>query len=495
MVGIIGIAVNALALVFFTEVLGIHYALSAILASQVSTLHNFILTELWVFRGREARRHLLVRYLTFNALNIATLAIRVPVLLVSTEWFGIHYLVSNFIAIALTFGVRYFIADNWIWAGRDARDQVAVDGWFNYDVQGLTRLQSRAALPELAAFNQSTAIEPDIVIDRRRGLGGLPRLRVAVRSEGSRITYREQLGLMGVAFDVDLARPIRIHANWLLSWSHHVLYTNVVEPLLRFHLASRDAVLLHCASVDTEAGALLLSAQTDTGKTSTLLRLLMRHPWGFMGDDMAIVRADGRVLAYPKPMTLSLHTMSAVSDSALPLADRVMLGIRSRVHSKQGRSIGHALGRLPVPIVTINAVVQLLVPPPKYHVTSLVDCDLTDEAPLDSVILMERGAPAVEDGLAVEGALDELLANTEDAYTFPPFGWFAPYLRFDGMDLDALRARERDMLRRAISPARRMRLRVAGHQWAELIPDLLAGRDDHRVAVAVAPAELTSATG
>ncbi|HEY8179244.1 MAG TPA: GtrA family protein, partial [Candidatus Limnocylindria bacterium] len=84
-VGIIGIGVNAVALVFFTEVLGIHYAISAILASQVSTLNNFILTELWVFRGRDARRHLLVRYLTFNALNIATLAIRVPVLLFSTE--------------------------------------------------------------------------------------------------------------------------------------------------------------------------------------------------------------------------------------------------------------------------------------------------------------------------------------------------------------------------------------------------------------------------
>ena len=490
-----GIVVNAAALVFFTEFLGIHYALSAILASQVSTLHNFILTELWVFRGRDVRGHLLVRYLTFNALNIATLAIRVPVILVSTEWLGIHYLISNFIAIGLTFGVRYFIADNWIWAGRDARDQVAVDGWYHYEVQGLTRLKSRVALPELAAFNRTTAVEPDIVVDRRRGLGGLPRLRIAVHGEGDRITYREQLGLLGVAFDVDLRDPVRIDANWLLSWSHHVLYTNVVEPLLRFRLASRDAVLLHCASVDTEAGALLLSAQTDTGKTSTLLRLLMQHPWGFMGDDMAIVRPDGRVLAYPKPMTLSLHTMSAVSDAELPLADRVMLAIRSRVHSKQGRSIGHALGRLPVPIVTINAVVQLLVPPPKYHVTSLVDCDMTDEAPLDSVILMERGAPAMEDGLAVESALDELLANTEDAYTFPPFGWFAPYLRFAGMDIEALRAHERDLLRQAVSPARLMRLRVAGHEWAELIPDLVTGQARAAIPVGGTPAELTSTTG
>lgn len=112
------------------------------------------------------------------------------------------------------------------------------------------------------------------------------------------------------------------------------------------------------------------------------------------------------------------------------------------MHSKQGRSIGHALSRLPIPIVTINAVVQLLVPPPKYHVTSLVDCDMVDRAPLHAVLLMERGHPVVED-VALEPALDELMANTEDAYTFPPFGWFAPYLRFDGMDVAALRARAR----------------------------------------------------
>jgi dolichol-phosphate mannosyltransferase len=471
-VGVIGIGVNAIALVAFTEALGLHYALSAVLASQVSTLNNFILTELWVFRGRESRRHPVVRYLSFNALNVATLAVRVPVLVLFTEWVGLHYMVSNLIAIGLTFGIRYFIAENWIWAGRDARDQSALGGWFHYDIHGLARLRSRIALPELAAFNSTTPVQPDIVVERHRALGGFLRPRLSITAEGSAIRYREQLGAGGVAFDVHLDDVIRVDANWLLARSHHVLYTNVVEPLLRFLLVSRGAVLLHCASVDTEHGALLLSAQTDTGKTSTLLRLLMHRSWGFLGDDMAIVLPDGWVLSYPKPMTLSSHTMSAVSDTVLPFADRFMLAIRSRVHSKQGRSIGHALSRLPIPIVTINAVVQLLVPPPKYHVTSLVDCDMVDRAPLHAVLLMERGHPVVED-VALEPALDELMANTEDAYTFPPFGWFAPYLRFDGMDVAALRARERELLRSAVAPVWRSRLRVEGHEWAELIPALL----------------------
>ena len=77
--------------------------------------------------------------------------------------------------------------------------------------------------------------------------------------------------------------PVVLDANWLLVWSHHVLYTNMVEPLLRFMLVSRGYVLLHCAAVDSDQGAVVMSALTDTGKTSTVLRLLMHRSWGFLG--------------------------------------------------------------------------------------------------------------------------------------------------------------------------------------------------------------------
>ena len=247
----------------------------------------------------------------------------------------------------------------------------------------------------------------------------------------------------------------------------------MVEPLLRFLLVARGHALLHCAAVDAERGAIVMSAQTDTGKTSTVLRLLMRRNWGFLSDDMAIVDPDGTIRSFPKPMTLSSHTMNAVNDRKLPFADRFMLGLRSRVHSKKGRSIGHALGRGNVPIVTINAAVQLLVPPPKYHVTSLVDCEMSDAAPIDSVILMERGEPLREE-VGVPGTLDVLIENTDDAYTFPPFASFAPEIVVDGLDYPTLRKRERAILESAIAKAWRVRLRVSGHGWSDLIPNIVA---------------------
>ncbi len=411
--------------------------------------------------------------MVFNLLNISTLTVRVPVLILLTELAGLHYLVSNLVAIGLTFGIRYLVADNWIWAGRDRWDQRAVNGWFNYDIHGLVRLRSTVALPELAMFNVRRPVEPDIVV-RRRWLGGRPRAHVAVLSEpDGRLRYREHLGPLSAAFDLQMDGPIILEANWLLIWSHHVLYTNMVEPVLRFLLVTREHVLLHCAAIDADRGAIILSAATDTGKTSTVLQLLLRRNWAFISDDMAIVTPAGEIISYPKPMTLSSHTMGSVNDRVLPIADRMMLSIRSRLHSKEGRSIGHALGRLNVPIVTINAWVQIFVPPPKYHVGSLIDCDMSERAPIDAVVLMERGRPVLAEEPTPEVTLDRLIDNTDNAYTFPPYAEFAPLLRLGDMDYATLRARERELLRAAIASARRLRLRVEGHSWADVIPDLL----------------------
>ena len=395
LVGILGIVVNQVALFVLIDYLGVHYLVSAVLASQASTLNNFVLVELWVFRDRDTPGHVLWRYLTFNLLNMATLVVRLPVL----------YLLSDRRRAALPRlelrGDRADVRDplsrgRQLDLGRPRPPRPAPD-------RGLVPVRrprrgpaaSRRSTCRSSRRSTSTTRSTPTSSIRRRFIGGRPRLRVANwRDADGVIHYREHLGPLSAAFDVRIGKRIELDANWLLTWSHHVLYTNMVEPLLRFVLVDRDHVLLHCAAIDADRGAAILSAQTDTGKTSTVLRLLMAHNWGFISDDMAILTRGGEILSYPKPMTLSSHTMAAVNDQALPRADRLMLAIRSKVHSKEGRSAGHALGRLPVPIVTINAWVQLLVPPPKYHVQSLIDCDLTERAPIDSVILMERGAPA-----------------------------------------------------------------------------------------------------
>ena len=165
--GIIGIGVNTLVLWLLTEFTSIDLGVAAILASLVSTFNNFVLTELFVFRHRESRHNLVVRYLAFSAINFATLLIRIPVLLVLTNVLGVYYLISNLIAIGITFLIRYLVSDSWIWAGRDHSEQTPVDGWYHYDIHGLAKIRSCTNLPELDAFNVTTPVEADIIVERR----------------------------------------------------------------------------------------------------------------------------------------------------------------------------------------------------------------------------------------------------------------------------------------------------------------------------------------
>ena len=82
---------------------------------------------------------------------------------------------------------------------------------------------------------------------------------------------------------------------------------------------------------------MMVTAQTDTGKTTTTLKLLDRYPYSFLSDDLTILCPDGRVLAYPKPLTISRHTLHAVNSPLLSRRERWALIVQSRIHSRTGR--------------------------------------------------------------------------------------------------------------------------------------------------------------
>jgi putative flippase GtrA len=98
-----------------TEALGLFYVLSAILATQGSTLWNFALSERWVF-GTETRRYSKARRAAmFFAMNNAALLLRAPIMLFLTSVLGIQYLVSNLISLLILLMLRYATADRLIW--------------------------------------------------------------------------------------------------------------------------------------------------------------------------------------------------------------------------------------------------------------------------------------------------------------------------------------------------------------------------------------------
>ena len=498
LVGLTGLAVNQLALATLTEVLAFHYLLAAIFATQVSSTWNFVGTERWAFGGRRPLSSLVTRFATFMALNNATLVARIPLLWLFTEVSGIHYLWSNAITLGLMFLVRFAVADGWIWSsGTDPGDDAeaprplasAGNRRVAYSIAGILRIESDVPLRELAYFRTDEEGTADLVIRTGR-VGALPIRRTRFVDSGPSLKYLEQLGAASANFQIVMGEPIEVRVAPLLASSPHVLYTNVIEALLRFLLVSRGYVLLHSACVMVNGHAVLLSAQTDTGKTSTVINLVRDRQYQFLSDDMTIIGADGVAIHYPKPMTMSFHTMSAIRGQKLPLRQRAALSVQSRLHSKSGRTVGRRLGTMNIPIMSVNSVVQWLVPPPKYHIAALLNCELAERAPIGHIFIMERGQ-ALHERLRPSAAVPTLIENTDDAYGFPPFSTFAPRLRIGSDDYTALRRKEERLLRRAVARAAIWRVRVPGHEWAEVLPALIA-KNGHMPSTAepVSPVQL-----
>jgi dolichol-phosphate mannosyltransferase len=342
-------------------------------------------------------------------------------------------------------------------------------GRYCYDIDGLIRIKSSVRLPELEFFRSPLALSPDIVI-RTRPVGGWgPRMNIAVKNGSSRIEYREHLGPLFANFSIDMDGPVVVTAGPLLAMSPHVLYTNVVEPLLRFILVSKDKMLLHAACISVDGRPIMLSAKTDTGKTSTILTMLRADGGIFYSDDMVIIDEHATASRYPKPLTISAHTLRAVPQHRLKRTQRMSLAWQSRLHSREGRSVGKKLGTANLPIMSMNAVVQAIIPPPKYRVTDLVPCTVGTQVQMENLFVIERGTPALTEPIGKDRALVELLENTEDAYGFPPYSSLAPHLKIGGKGHDRLRAREREILASALEAVTVQRIRVPDYSWPALI--------------------------
>jgi len=116
LVGISGLVVNAMVLGFATEMLGVFYLLSALIATQASTLWNFGLSEAWVFGRRHSSQGRPRRLAMFLIMNNAAFALRGPMIIALTSILGIHYLASNLLSLIALMILRYVVADRFIWA-------------------------------------------------------------------------------------------------------------------------------------------------------------------------------------------------------------------------------------------------------------------------------------------------------------------------------------------------------------------------------------------
>lgn len=347
---------------------------------------------------------------------------------------------------------------------------------YRYMIADLVSVGSQIRLPELEYF-RAPWLGRDLDIEVRVGKVGPASLRSRAQllrfDEPAGVRYEEHLGHLGANFSIDLGDRIHVTLSRLLAASPHVAYTNILEALLRCEVAAKGGMLLHSACIELDGVGVMLSARTDTGKTGTVLRLLREQGARFLSDDMTILFPDGTARSFPKPMTISSHTLRAVDPGDMGRAEWLVLGLKSRLHSKGGRGVGMAMGEMNLPIMTANAITQLLVPPPKYAADRLVPCEIVKETRVSELFIIERGTPGRSD-IDVDRALEELVENTDDAYGFPPFRYLAPVLVVMGEEYEKLRTREREVLREALQSMRVRRLVSDSFGWADEIPRLVA---------------------
>jgi dolichol-phosphate mannosyltransferase len=116
-VGLSGIIVNEGILWLLTEFGGLKYYISSLIGIEASIITNFLLNDYFTFADRRTgkTRSFLSRLLKFNVTCATGAGIQYGLLLLFTSVFGVNYLISNLIGIAVAFIWNYTLSLIWTW--------------------------------------------------------------------------------------------------------------------------------------------------------------------------------------------------------------------------------------------------------------------------------------------------------------------------------------------------------------------------------------------
>ena len=106
--GLFCAVINLSILYTSTELLGLHYIISAIIAAALSSTCNFVFNKTWTFK-EDFEDKFFEKYLKFGVVRVVVVVLGLGVLFLLTEYAHIYYIYSQIIAIAIV-GVISFVA-------------------------------------------------------------------------------------------------------------------------------------------------------------------------------------------------------------------------------------------------------------------------------------------------------------------------------------------------------------------------------------------------
>lgn len=91
----------------FTSYFGIFYLLSALISYELSIVSSFFMHDKWTFGYflKTSKKH--IRLIKYNTFSLIGMGINGLILMILTDFIGIHYLISEGIAILIVFSFNY----------------------------------------------------------------------------------------------------------------------------------------------------------------------------------------------------------------------------------------------------------------------------------------------------------------------------------------------------------------------------------------------------
>jgi len=342
-----------------------------------------------------------------------------------------------------------------------------------YNIHDIVKVKSEVSLYELEYFASNEFADPDLVINVKKTIpSGLHFKRTLIpdpNPEYHKVKYSEHFGRFGAQFSIEFTDKVSIAVNKLITASRHVIYVNLVEPILRFLLISKGFVLLHSACIDIKGHGLLFSAPPDTGKTTTVLKCI-KNGFSFLSDDMTIVRLPNEAMCFPKAMTISAHTYKTATTVADNDHDKIQYKLRSLVHSKQGRQFMHKLANYNVPIFTLNTVGQAIIKPPKFKIENLLQSvTIQEKTRVKSLYFLERGSDEQIEEVPTKVALNKAIENSDDAFLFPPYADLIHHINIGGKTAKELLEQEKSMLEKFLTEVKCLVIKSNKRAWYQMV--------------------------
>jgi dolichol-phosphate mannosyltransferase len=119
-VGGIGAGINTGFLWLFTDLAGIYYLYSSVVAIEIAILMQFLMNDRWTFKEQRTTHvaQLMTRILKSNIWRSGGLVVNVGVLYFLTEYADVYYLLSNIVGIFCAFLLNYLMESRLTWGVR-----------------------------------------------------------------------------------------------------------------------------------------------------------------------------------------------------------------------------------------------------------------------------------------------------------------------------------------------------------------------------------------